>query len=125
MTKKVIATVGLSRGYTAFYDPKTHIILDLARPIAPVYEGYDVSNLKKALGNTIYLVSGSLSVQEEPAQKPLNIQVEQEQVIDEEVKIEHDNITTENINEEVEEQEKPALAESEGHKTTKKNNKKK
>lgn len=55
------AIVGLSRGRVAYFDPKSNIMVDLAHPVAHVYEGTDVSELKKALGGSIYLVHGSLS----------------------------------------------------------------
>lgn len=60
MNKKVKAVIGLARGYMAFFDPVSRIMLDYSRPTAHIYEDTDVSGLKKALNNTIVLLSGSL-----------------------------------------------------------------
>lgn len=55
------AIVGLSRGRVAYFDPKSNIMLDLARPTAFVYDRMNVEDLRKAIGGSIYLVDGSLS----------------------------------------------------------------
>jgi hypothetical protein len=94
---KIIAVVGLSKGYYAYYDEISRISIDLTRPSAPVYAGTDVSGLKRAIGNTLYLISGSLTEEpkaevkveakaaevKEPEAKP-EVKVEVEAVKDEE-----------------------------------------
>lgn len=82
MNKKVIATIGLARGYMAFFDPISKIMLDYARPHAQIYEGTDVTGIKKALGNTIVLLSGSLDGQND-IQKFDNTKIKENSVVNE------------------------------------------
>ena len=77
----VKAIIGLTRGRVAYFEPKSNIMLGLANPLAHVYEGTDVSELRKALGGSIYLVSGSLvdePVVEEAKAEPIIEEVKAE-----------------------------------------------
>lgn len=57
----VKAIIGLTRGRVAYFEPKSNIMIDLSNPIAYVYDGTDVSELRKAIGGSIYLIQGTLA----------------------------------------------------------------
>lgn len=59
--RKLIATIRLERGQTGYYDKLTNIHLTLTDPIGYVYEGMNVSVLKRSVkANRIKVISGSL-----------------------------------------------------------------
>lgn len=58
-----IAKIKISAGNPGWYDPLTNIHLTITRPSAFVYEGQNVSNVKKAVAHKlVYVVEGDLDV---------------------------------------------------------------
>jgi hypothetical protein len=68
--RTVLAKVKLATGNVGWFDPLTNIHLTIQRPIADVYEGMNLTNLKKGVAyKTIMVVDGSLA---EPSVTPTN-----------------------------------------------------
>ena len=108
--RKVIATIRLERGQTGYYDKLTNIHLTLTNPIGYVYEGMNVSVLKRSVkAKRIGIVSGSLEPLKETKQQPIPTP---QQIVEQQIKVEEviapiveENVVEEPIVEEVVEEE--------------------
>ena len=111
-----IAKIKISAGNPGWYDPLTNIHLTITRPSAFVYEGQNVSNVKKAVAHKlVYVIEGDLDVvaKEQPVAEPVR------EVIKKSTKTEK----TEKV-EEVKVEENESVVEEKPKKTTKKKTKK-
>lgn len=82
--RKAVAKIKLSPGNVAWYDPLTNIYLTLKSPEAFVYEGDDLTNIKKAIKyNCVQLREGSFPSQVEEKEVLIkeNLKVEPKQEI--------------------------------------------
>lgn len=80
--RKAVAKIKLSPGNVAWYDPLTNIYLTLKSPEAFVYEGDDLTNIKKAIKyNCVQLREGSFPSQVEEKEVLIkeNLKVEPKQ----------------------------------------------
>lgn len=114
-----IAKIKISAGNPGWYDPLTNIHLTITRPSAFVYEGQNVSNVKKAVAHKlVYVVEGDLDVvaKEQPVAEPVR------EVIKKSTKTEKAEIS-EKV-EEVKVEENEPVVEEKPKKTTKKKTKK-
>lgn len=58
----ILATIRLAIGNVGWYDPLTNIHLTLSRPFAHIYEGMNVTNVKRGVEyKTVMVVDGDLS----------------------------------------------------------------
>ena len=63
---RVIATIRLAMGRVAYYDELTRIHLTIDNPIQEIYEGMNLTNIRKGVKNkSLTLLSGSLDVKNE------------------------------------------------------------
>lgn len=114
-----IAKIKISAGNPGWYDPLTNIHLTITRPFAFIYEGQNVSNVKKAVAHKlVYVVEGDLDVvaKEQPVAEPVR------EVIKKSTKTEKAEIS-EKV-EEVKVEENEPVVEEKPKKTTKKKTKK-
>lgn len=114
-----IAKIKISAGNPGWYDPLTNIHLTITRPSAFVYEGQNVSNVKKAVAHKlVYVVEGDLDVvaKEQPVAEPVR------EVIKKSTKTEKAEISKKV--EEVKVEENEPVVEEKPKKTTKKKTKK-
>lgn len=114
-----IAKIKISAGNPGWYDPLTNIHLTITRPSAFVYEGQNVSNVKKAVAHKlVYVVEGDLDVvaKEQPVAEPVREVIKKSTKIEKAEKIEKV--------EEVKVEENEPVVEEKPKKTTKKKTKK-
>ena len=114
-----MAKIKISAGNPGWYDPLTNIHLTITRPFAFIYEGQNVSNVKKAVAHKlVYVVEGDLDVvaKEQPVAEPVR------EVIKKSTKTEKAEIS-EKV-EEVKVEENEPVVEEKPKKTTKKKTKK-
>lgn len=114
-----IAKIKISAGNPGWYDPLTNIHLTITRPSAFVYEGQNVSNVKKAVAHKlVYVVEGDLDVvaKEQPVAEPVREVIKKSTKTEKAEKIEKV--------EEVKVEENESVVEEKPKKTTKKKTKK-
>lgn len=114
-----IAKIKISAGNPGWYDPLTNIHLTITRPSAFVYEGQNVSNVKKAVAHKlVYVVEGDLDVvaKEQPVAEPVREVIKKSTKTEKAEKIEKV--------EEVKVEENEPVVEEKPKKTTKKKTKK-
>lgn len=114
-----IAKIKISAGNPGWYDPLTNIHLTITRPSAFVYEGQNVSNVKKAVAHKlVYVVEGDLDVvaKEQPIAEPVREVIKKSTNTEKAEKIEKV--------EEVKVEENEPVVEEKPKKTTKKKTKK-
>lgn len=114
-----IAKIKISAGNPGWYDPLTNIHLTITRPSAFVYEGQNVSNVKKAVAHKlVYVIEGDLDVvaKELPIAEPVREVIKKSTKTEKAEKIEKV--------EEVKVEENEPVVEEKPKKTTKKKTKK-
>ena len=114
-----IAKIKISAGNPGWYDPLTNIHLTITRPSAFVYEGQNVSNVKKAVAHKlVYVIEGDLDVvaKEQPVAESVREVIKKSTKTEKAEKIEKV--------EEVKVEENEPVVEEKPKKTTKKKTKK-
>lgn len=114
-----IAKIKISAGNPGWYDPLTNIHLTITRPSAFVYEGQNVSNVKKAVAHKlVHVIEGDLDVvaKEQPVAEPVREVIKKSTKTEKAEKIEKV--------EEVKVEENEPVVEEKPKKTTKKKTKK-
>lgn len=121
--RKPIAKIRISAGNPGWYDSLTNIHLTIARPTAFVYEGQNVTNVKKAIKfKIVQLIEGELepatvipTVEEpvvenkvEDVREVIDTPVEEDKKVEEPVAEEvKEEVPAEEVKEETVEEEKP------------------
>ena len=84
---KLIATIRIAPGNVGWYDATTGIHLTISRPTADVYEGMNLTNIKRGIQyKTITLLSGSLNEDASVKAKEVKENKQKNIVLNEEVK---------------------------------------
>lgn len=75
--KEIIATIRLAGGQVGFYDQLTGIYLTQTQPVAHLYAGMNLNQIRKSLkSKRIYLVSGSIDNSSLPIMKKIEKKTE-------------------------------------------------